>query len=69
LNISEVELDGAGAIIENEKHFLTEGRKRAFEHGVNSIALKVSSPMGKVFSYSAWLNRLMPLTEMEADVA
>jgi hypothetical protein len=37
--------------MENAEHFLTEDKRRAFEHGVNTIALKVSSPMGKVFSY------------------
>jgi len=35
--------------MDNADHFLTENRRRAFEHGVNTIALKVSSPMGKVF--------------------
>lgn len=57
--------------MEHADQFLSEDRRRAFEHGVNTIALKVSSPMGKVFSYQEWLNKLLysPIEEMEAEAA
>ena len=48
---------------------MSEEKKRAFEIGVNTIALKISSPMGKVYTYCEWLSKLMPLKEWEADVA